>query len=141
MAREASITVADPAGLIRALESSGQFRRDTRLGGIFHLGEISYRENSPTNSLHVTIVGNQVRAHVDEVSPLDCEPNGSRQYSWSRVVVHNLAVLMENIGRRVRGLQGKQRCTLECEAVWLDDEAEPEQISDETRHPRGLGAP
>ncbi|MDQ4133799.1 MAG: condensation domain-containing protein [Actinomycetota bacterium] len=126
MAHGTSVTVSDPAGLIRALEASGRFRRDTRLGGILHPGEISFRENSPSNSLHVTIVGNRVRAHVDEVSPLDCESHGSRQYSLSRVVVHNLAVLVEDLGRRARGLHGRQRCTLECEAVWVDEDPAPE---------------
>ena len=120
------MTVADPAGLIRALEASGKFCRDTRLGGLFHPGEISFRESAPTNSLHVTIVGNRVRAHVDEVSPLDCESGGARRYSPRRVLIHNLAVLVEDLGRRVRGLRGQERCTLECEAVWFDDEAEPE---------------
>jgi NRPS condensation-like uncharacterized protein len=126
MAKQAAVTVADPAGLVRALEASGRFRRDTRLGGLFHLGEISFREDSPTNSLHVTIAGNRLRAHVDEVCPLDCQTGGSRQYSLTRVIAHNLAGMVEDVGRRIRGLNGRQRCTLECEAVWFDDEAEAE---------------
>lgn len=122
MRRDTAVTVADPAGLVRALEGSGRFRRDTRLGGMFHPGQISYRETSSTNSLHVTIVGNRVRAHVDEVSPLDCETRGRRQYAWTRVLLHNVAVLVEEFGRRIRGLHGTQRCTLECEAIWVDDD-------------------
>ncbi len=119
---DGDVTTADPLGLIRALDASERFHRDSRLGSIFHPGKVSYRETSPTNSLHILIDGNHVSAHVDEVSPLKCNPDGSARYAWGPVVAHNLAGLLADLGRRVRGRHGEQRCGLECELVWVDDE-------------------
>lgn len=116
------VTTADPLGLIRTLDASERFRRDTRLGGVLHPGKVSYRETSPTNSLHILIDGNNVSAHVDEVSPLKCNTDGTARYAWGPVVLHNLAGLLADVGRRVRGRHGEQRCGLECELVWVDDE-------------------
>jgi hypothetical protein len=48
-------TAEDPDALVRDLEASGRFRRDTRLGSLYHRGEISLREVSPTDSLHITM--------------------------------------------------------------------------------------
>jgi len=119
---DGNVTTADPLGLIRALEASDRFQRDTRLGAIFHPGKVSYRETSPTNSLHILIDGNHVSAHVDEVSPLRCSTDGSAHYAWGPVIVHNMAGLFADLGRRLRGRHGEQRCGLECEVVWVDDE-------------------
>ncbi|HUQ64121.1 MAG TPA: hypothetical protein VM121_10240 [Acidimicrobiales bacterium] len=115
-------TTADPLGLVRALDASDRFQRDTRLGAIFHPGKVSYRETSRTNSLHILIDGNRVSAHVDEVSPLKCGTDGSAHYAWGPVLVHNVAGLFADLGRRLRGRHGEQRCGLECEVVWVDDE-------------------
>lgn len=103
--------------LITALETNPRFRRDSLLGGIFHLGRISFREISPTDSVHIVIRGDRVSAHVDDVSPLVVRPDGSSRYAWGRVVTHNLAVLVADVSRRIRGLHGRQRCNLRCEAV------------------------
>ncbi len=108
--------------LIEALEASTRFRRDGRLGRIFHPGKVSYREVSPTNSLHVIVGGGRISAHVDDVSPLRCASDGSARYSWVPVVRHNIAGMAADAGRRVRGLHGQERCNLECETVWVDDE-------------------
>lgn len=113
----------DPLGLIRELEDSGRFRRDGRWGGIFHLGKMSFRETSPTNSLHVIIDGNRVSAHIDAVSPLRCDADGSAHYSWAPVIAHNLSGVASDLRRWVRRGGGRQRCNLECEVVWVDDEA------------------
>jgi len=110
--------------LVRALEAAERFHRDTFLGGIFHPGHTSFREISPTDSLHVVIQGTRISAHVDEISPLVLGPNGSRRYAWGRVVAHNLLVLVGDLTRRLRGQQGVQRCDLRCEVEWVDDEAE-----------------
>ncbi len=119
-------TVQDDGGaatsLIEALEASDRFRRDGRLGRIFHPGKVSYREISPTNSLHVLVVRGRISAHVDDVCPLRCNPDGSASYSWAPVIRHNVAGLMADLNRRVRGLHGQQRCNLVCETVWVDDE-------------------
>lgn len=109
--------------LMSALEADARFRRDTFLGGIFHPGRTSFREVSPTDSLHVLIQGARVTAHVDEISPLVMGANGTHHYAWRRVVAHNLLVLIGDITRRLRGQQGAQRCDLECEVECFDDEA------------------
>lgn len=114
--------IEDPLELIRTLEASPRFRRDSPLGGLFHRGKISFREVCEKESLHVLIVGNKVSAHVDTISPLRCAPDGSARYSWARVLVHNACVLADDLGRRVRGHHGRQRCNLDCEVVWVDDD-------------------
>jgi len=116
----------DPAGtpceLLDALEANARFRRDSFLGGIFHPGKISYREVSPTDSLHILIDGNNVSAHVDDVSPLRVRADGTSRYAWGRVVAHNVLVLVGDASRRLRGVHGAQRCNLHCESEWHDDE-------------------
>ncbi|CAN5261081.1 hypothetical protein BH18ACT4_BH18ACT4_00460 [soil metagenome] len=121
LAGDGDFTASDPLALFRALEASERFRRDTPLGGIFHRGKISFREVSPTDSLHVIIEGNRVSCHVDDVSPLNCQPEGSSQYALARVLTHNLYVLVADVRRRLRGEHGRHRCNLECEAVWVDE--------------------
>ena len=108
--------------LLKALEENPRFRRDGVVGGIFHVGRISYREISPTDSLHIVIKGDHVSAHVDDVSPLVLRADGSCRYAWGRVVAHNILVMMEDVGRRVRGLQGTQRCNLHCTVELVDDD-------------------
>ena len=109
--------------LITALESDPRFRRDSALGGIFHPGRISFREISPVDSVHVVIRGDRVSVHVDDVSPLVIRADGTSGYAWGRVVAHNLAVLVGDVSRRARGLSGRQRCNLRCEAVDDDGNA------------------
>jgi hypothetical protein len=108
--------------LLKALETDRRFRKDSLLGGIFHLGKISYREVSATDSLHIVIDGDKVSAHVDDVSPLRRRADGSIRYAWGRVFAHNLLVVIEDAARRLRGLHGAQRCNLHCEAEWYDDD-------------------
>lgn len=107
--------------LLTALEADRRFRRDSLLGGMLHPGKISYREVSPTDSLHILIDGNKVSAHVDDVSPLRVRPDGTTRYAWGRVVAHNLLVLISDAARRLRGQRGLQRCLLHCEVEWYDD--------------------
>ncbi len=114
-------TAAEPLSLYRALEASDRFHRDSRVGGIFHHGKISFRDRSPTDSLHVILDGDRVSVHIDDVSPLRCRPDGSFRYSWSRVLAHNVAGSVADLGRRLKGMQGHQRCNLKCQAVWVDD--------------------
>ena len=113
-----------PCDLLKALEASSRFRRDSVLGGIFHPGKLSYREISPTDSLHILVNGAQVSAHVDEISPLRLRTDGTIRYAWGRVVAHNLLVVIGDAARRLRGLNGAQRCNLHCEAEWFDDDAD-----------------
>jgi hypothetical protein len=110
--------------LLKALEANPRFRRDSLLGGIFHLGRISYREVSPTDSLHIVVVGDQVSAHVDEISPLRVQADGSTRYAWGRVLAHNVLVVIGDAARRLRGQHGDQRCNLHCQVEWVDDDQE-----------------
>ena len=118
----ADLESADPLELIGVLEASGRFHRDTRLGGILHPGRISFREISPTDSMHVLISGTSVSAHIDEVSPLKCGRDGRWRYAWLPVVSHNVKGLLADAGRRIRGRHGEQRCDLDCEIVWVDED-------------------
>src|ERR671933_2176253 len=61
-ADDASSPVADPAGLLLRLESEGRFHRDRGLGRIYHLGGVSFRENEPNDSLHISVHGNRLAA-------------------------------------------------------------------------------
>ncbi len=110
--------------LLKALATNPRFRRDSLLGGIFHLGKISYREISPTDSLHILIDGDKVSAHVDEISPLRLRADGSSRYAWGRVLAHNVLVLIGDAARRVRGQHGLQRCELHCNVEWFDDDTD-----------------
>jgi len=106
-------TTADPEGLVRELEESGRFRRDTRLGAILHRGQVSLREVSPTHSLHITVgKGNHVSAHVDRYSPLAAnQPERLARYALHRVAAHNLAGA---VGEVVRLIPGRRRRRAAC---------------------------
>ncbi|MGI8984601.1 MAG: hypothetical protein ACR2HM_08745 [Acidimicrobiales bacterium] len=108
--------------LIGALDANSSFRRDSFWGGILHPGRISYRETSPTDSLHILIdeAGN-VSAHIDDISPLRLRADGSTRYAWGRVLAHNVLVVVEDGARRLRGMRGVQRCNLHCDVEWYDD--------------------
>lgn len=121
-AEDKALTSTDPLALFRALERSARFRRDTRLGGIFHSGKISFRELAPTDCLHIVIDGNRVSAHVDEISPLDFGQDASVRYSLGRVLVHNLSGARSELIRRLAGTSGAQRCHMACDVVWVDDD-------------------
>jgi|GEM_PF-725393 len=95
-----ALTTADPRTVLEALESSDRFRRDTPLGRIFHPGQVSFREVSPTDSLHITIDGERVQGHVDRISPLKVAPDGSSQYSLPRIVAHNVIGMAEDLVAR-----------------------------------------
>jgi len=103
--RTVQFTVDDPEALVRDLEESGQFRRDTRLGAIFHRGQISLREVAPSNSLHISVgEGNRVSAHIDRYSPLSTnQPDTTCRYSLPRVAAHNLAGMAADIIRLIPG--------------------------------------
>src|ERR1700722_4821211 len=104
-----------------ALERSERFRRDSLLGGIFHWGKISFRELAAIDAVHITIHGNHISAHGDDVSPVKRGADGRTRYSWPRIVAHNLVGLATDVVRRIHGQRGEQRCNLECEIVWVDE--------------------
>ena len=119
--------VTDPAALLVRLESSGRFHRDTGLGRIYHLGGVSFRENEPADSLHISVHGNRLAAHVDRVSPLGAHGKRATRYSVRRAAIHNLAGMRHDLVRFLRGRQGDHRCELNCEWVWDPSESEPDE--------------
>jgi len=104
-------TTHDSAALLRELEESGRFRRDTRLGAIFHRGQVSLREVSPTHSLHITVgKGNKVSAHVDRYSPLaNHQPEQLARYALHRVAAHNVAGIASELARLIPGPRKRRR--------------------------------
>lgn len=114
-------TIRDPVALLHHLDGSGRFHRDGRLGRLYHRGMVSLRENVTENSLHVSVDGNAVAAHVDQVSPLAARPDGASAYSVGRAMAHNLAGMAQDLVWLLRGRQGDHRCELDCE--WVQGEA------------------
>ena len=120
-------SVADPAALLAKLDSTGHFHRDSRAGRIYHPGMVSLRENVPTDSLHVSVDDNHLKAHVDHASPL-VESKGKSRYSVPRALVHNLAGMANDAVSVVRGRQGDHACNLDCEWVSEDVGATPRVV-------------
>ncbi len=108
------------------LTATGRFVRDTHLGGMFHKGQVSLREDSPRGSLHVSLKeGNRISVHLDRYSPLAeararRRPSRSR-YSVVRVVVHNVGIVVDYVVLFVTRRFGEHRCELECEKVEIVD--------------------
>ena len=116
---ERSPMASGPVGVLRDLESSRRFHRDTGLGRIFHPRMVTFRENVPTNSLHVLVDQNRISAHVDRVSPLGLRPEHPPRYSLRRAVAHNIAGMLDDLFRLALGREGDHRAELDCE--WLGD--------------------
>ncbi len=94
--------LGDIEELTRALDASGLFHRDSRLGRIYHGGAASYRELRPTDSVHVIVDANRVSVHVDRISPLKRRRDGSVRLSLTRILAHNVAGAHGEITRRLR---------------------------------------
>ena len=116
-------SLGDAVALLRHLEISGRFHRDSGIGRLFHPGRMSFRENVASNSLHVVVEGNRVAAHVDRVSPLGVRPERRSRYSIRRAVAHNLVGMAQDLVELLRGRQGDHRCELDCEWVGGDEES------------------
>jgi len=115
----AAPTITDPVVFLRHRDVSGHFHRDSPLGRLFHPGRVSFRENVPTDSLHVVVEDNHVAAHVDGVSPLAVRSQGRSGYSVRQAMAHNLAGMTQDLVWLLRGRQGDHRCVLNCE--WVAD--------------------
>jgi NRPS condensation-like uncharacterized protein len=118
---DADQAIADPVALLRHLDVSGHFHRDSRAGRVYHPGMVSLREDVPTDSLHISVDDNRVMAHVDEVSPLAEDAQGKSRYSVRRAVAHNLAGMARDLMLTLRGRQGDHRSELNCEWVAGED--------------------
>lgn len=112
--------------LFADLVATGRFCRDTRLGGLFHRGDVSLREVSDGDSLHLCVDGARVTAHVDHFSPVagSC-PDGRCRYSVRAVLSHLVAHLRAQVRQLLCGARGRHRCNLECEVVDDATEASP----------------
>lgn len=118
-------------GLLRDLEASERFVRDTTVGRMLHpgTGKVSYREAVRERSLHIVVDGNHISAHIDSVSPLVFAEDGTVHYSLfrdfrytvPRVIGHNLSSLAEMLCRLIGGRWNAHRCELLCERVEMDD--------------------
>ncbi|MEA2274355.1 MAG: hypothetical protein QOI98_3063, partial [Solirubrobacteraceae bacterium] len=127
--RSAGPTISDPVALLHHLDVSGHVHRDSRIGRIFHPGRVSLRENVATDSLHIVVEGNHLKAHVDGVSPLAVDSEDRSRYSARRAVAHNLAGMAGDLVWLLRGRQGDHSCVLDCEWIAADAaSAEPELL-------------
>ena len=108
------------------LQAMGRFVRDSRVGGMFHAGKVSLREDSPRESLHMSIgQDNRVSVHLDRFSPLArAKPGRRRAYSVGRVLLHNVGIAVDYVVLFFYRRFGEQRCELECELVCDDDHDE-----------------
>ena len=120
-------TVADPVGLLRYLEATGRFHRDSAFGRVFHPGAVSLRENLPTDGLHIVVDENHITAHVDKVSPLGVRGERPSRYSVRRAAAHNVSAAAHDFLLLVRGRQGDHRSALDCEWAWDPSDLEPEE--------------
>jgi NRPS condensation-like uncharacterized protein len=115
-------TIAEPVAYFRRLVSSGRFHRDSGFGRIYHPGSVSFRENAPSDSLHIVVHGDHISAHVDKVSPL----GDKRGYSVQRAALHNVVGAAHDLVRLLRGRKGDHRSHLDCAWVWEGHEATPD---------------
>ncbi|MDQ1411598.1 MAG: hypothetical protein QOE07_186 [Acidimicrobiaceae bacterium] len=117
-ARQDNPIFASPKSLFDALAANPRFRQDSALGSIYHGGRISFREVSPSDSLHVVFDGERVSAHVDLVSPLNFDRERPAQYSPLRVVAHNLTGVAGDLSRLVRRGGRRGRSVESALGVW-----------------------
>ncbi len=110
------------------LDSTGTFHRDSLLGRIFHPGTASYREVTPTESLHIAVTpDNHVSVHVDRVSPVAHGADGRSRYSFARVLRHNLAHGVDSTVRMWHRHGSNHRCEMDCEIVAVQEDATDER--------------
>lgn len=124
------------------LVATGRFCRDTRAGGMLHRGQVSLREVSDGDSLHVCIDGeDKVSVHVDHFSPVaGANPDGTCRYSVGAVVAHVVAHVNAQLRQVFRGGRGAHRCRLECELVDVSDEDAPAVVDAALHDPREAAA-
>ena len=118
---------SDPEGLVRRLDASDCFCRDTRAGRMYHPKDVSFRELAPRNSLHVTLRdGRTVATHVDRHSPLARRQTGGVcRYSPLRIAAHNVTGAARDLVRLARRTAPHH----EHEHTLVDDHAVSELLS------------
>lgn len=132
---------ADPAGLERRLADSDCFCRDTAVGKLYHRKQTSFREISPTDSLHVTVgEDGLVTSHVDRHSPLARrQPGGACRYSPLRIAAHNISGMAADLVRLALGPRPSRRHEHGAGAGLNDDEAVAHTVA--SREPVGTMRP
>lgn len=117
----------DPAALIRRLDDSDCFCRDTRAGRMYHPKDVSYREIVSRDSLHVTVRnGATVSTHVDRHSPLARRQSGGDcRYSPLRIAAHNVSGAARDLVR----LAVRKDRSHEHERSLVDDHTVQEVVS------------
>ncbi|MGH9123237.1 MAG: hypothetical protein ACRDZ8_00700 [Acidimicrobiales bacterium] len=130
-----ALNAASFSTLRRAIEQSQRFHSDSVFGRVLHRGTASYRELSPVDAVHITVAGNRLSAHVDDVSPVKQCADGKTRYSWARVLAHNVFAIAADLARRLGGSHGEHRCNLDCEVVWVDDDGAVELSCEEVECP------
>ena len=115
--RSGEFNTQDPDAVVDRLLSTGRFCIDTRAGRILHPATRSLRELSNRESLHVSLAGELVTAHLDRISPLVRADSGKRQcrYSISRIAAHITGRLGARLVRRLQG--GWVELDLQCHLV------------------------
>ena len=88
--------------LVDALERSGDFCRDTRVGGVLHPGRLSYRQINRTPGLHITLEPkDRLTAHLDLAAPATGHASDGRcVYRRSRAVKHVLIDVLPLVATR-----------------------------------------
>ncbi len=114
------------------LQAIGRFVRDSRVGGMFHGGQVSLREDSDKESLHVSLgQNNRLSVHMDRYSPLAHRKSGDRPgYSVGRVIVHNVGIVVDYVTLLIQRRFGEQRCELECERICIDEDCQSDAPAD-----------
>ena len=125
----------DMRDLVHTLERSDRFRRDTKLGRVFHRGKTSYRETSATDSLHLVIDGNHVSAHIDRICPLDLDPHSPAHYSWAGVLAHNLSGMVGDAARLLGWRP--HRCDTGCAGSDIEEQSIPDLVAARVAGRRG----
>ncbi|MDQ6798118.1 MAG: hypothetical protein M3011_08905, partial [Actinomycetota bacterium] len=114
------------AGLFQNLAPDGRFRRDSRLGRLFHPRTVSYREARATDSVHLVVNDDKVSVHIDRFSPLAVQGTTSwRRYAPVRMLAHGLVDVVGEITSVLRR-RHEHPHELVCERVWVDDDADPD---------------
>lgn len=103
--RSGEFNTDHPSDLISNLMATGRFCFDTRAGKVLHAGALALRELSNRESLHVSVYGTRVRAHLDRVSLLIGRhaDEGHCRYSLSRVAAHVTGRLGARLVRKLKG--------------------------------------
>jgi hypothetical protein len=115
--RSGEFIARDSDALVDNLMRTGRFCVDTKAGRILHPATRSLRELSNRESLHLSLEGGLVTAHLDRISPLagSDSDKGHCRYSISRIAAHITGRLGSKLVRGFRG--GWIELDVQCDRV------------------------